>query len=103
MFSHAVRLLPVEPPFRRGSGPCRMMSDPPEFAAFGAPSIFSQVKPTGNLYRPEIETFLRYSRQFFANRRYTDGGELCRLMEERLARFHGVEHVVAVNSGFWGH
>jgi dTDP-4-amino-4,6-dideoxygalactose transaminase len=65
--------------------------------------MFSEAKPTGNLYRPEIETFLCYSRQLFANKCYTDGGELCRLLEERLARFHGVEHVIAVNSGFWGH
>jgi dTDP-4-amino-4,6-dideoxygalactose transaminase len=79
------------------------MSDSPDFAAFGAPSTFSEAKPTGNLYRPEIETFLRYSRRLFASKCYTDGGELCRLLEERLARFHGVEHVIAVNSGFWGH
>jgi dTDP-4-amino-4,6-dideoxygalactose transaminase len=79
------------------------MSDSPNFAAFGAPPTFSEAKPTGNLYRPDIETFLRYSRQLIASKYYTDGGELCCLLEERLARFHCVEHVVAVNSGFWGH
>jgi dTDP-4-amino-4,6-dideoxygalactose transaminase len=73
------------------------------FALFGGDPLFRDPKPTGNLYRPEIETFLRYSRQLFANKWYTDGGELCRLLEERLARFHDVEHVIAVNSGFWGH
>jgi dTDP-4-amino-4,6-dideoxygalactose transaminase len=74
-----------------------------DLAAFGAPPTFTDPKPTGNLYRPNIETFLRYSRQFFANKHYTDDGELCRVLESRLASFHNVEHVVMVNSGFWGH
>jgi dTDP-4-amino-4,6-dideoxygalactose transaminase len=80
-----------------------MTSGSTSFAAFGAPPTFTDPKPTGNLYRPNIETFLTYSKQFFANKQYTDNGELCRVLESRLASFHNVEHVVTVNSGFWGH
>jgi dTDP-4-amino-4,6-dideoxygalactose transaminase len=79
------------------------MSNPPEFALFGAPPLFSEPKPTGNLYRPSIEKFLKYSQEFYQNKCYTDEGELCQRLERRLAKFHDVERVVAVNSGFWGH
>lgn len=74
-----------------------------EFALFGGKPAFADAKPTGNLYRPDIENFLRYSRVFYQKARYTDDGELCRILERRLAEFHAVERVVAVNSGFWGH
>jgi dTDP-4-amino-4,6-dideoxygalactose transaminase len=79
------------------------MSNPLEFALFGAPPRFSEPKPTGNLYRPNIERFLTYSRKFYENHCHTDEGELCGTLERRLAEFHEVERVVAVNSGFWGH
>ena len=79
------------------------MSNSPEFAAFGAPPTFEQGKPTGNLYRPDIEKFLQYSSRIFQSERYTDGGPLCQLLEQSLAPFHAVEHVVPMNSGFWGH
>src|SRR5580692_5162522 len=79
------------------------MSDVSEFALFGAQPLFSEPKPTGNLYRPSVERFLEYSRLFFKNQHYTDDGELCRMLESRLAEFHAVKRVVSVNSGFWGH
>jgi dTDP-4-amino-4,6-dideoxygalactose transaminase len=79
------------------------MSELPEFALFGAQPLFSEPKPTGNLYRPSIDRFLGYSRLFYQNERYTDEGDLCRMLEGRLAEFHEVARVVAVNSGFWGH
>jgi len=56
------------------------MSNPLEFALFGAPPRFSEPKPTGNLYRPNIERFLTYSRKFYENHCHTDEGELYRTL-----------------------
>jgi dTDP-4-amino-4,6-dideoxygalactose transaminase len=78
------------------------MSNVTGFALFGEKPLFAEAKPTGNLYRPDIETFLGYSRLFYQNKLCTDG-DLCRMLEQRLAEFHAVERVVSVNSGFWGH
>jgi dTDP-4-amino-4,6-dideoxygalactose transaminase len=79
------------------------MSSLPRFAVFGERPLFAEAKPTGNLYRPSIDKFLGYSRAFYQSKRYTDDGELCRMLELRLAEFHAVERAVAVSSGFWGH
>jgi dTDP-4-amino-4,6-dideoxygalactose transaminase len=78
------------------------MSTVPGFALFGGEPLFAEPKPTGNLYRPNIETFLRYSRLCYQNKRYSDG-DLCRMLDLRLAKFHAVERAISVNSGFWGH
>jgi dTDP-4-amino-4,6-dideoxygalactose transaminase len=78
------------------------MSNQPPFSLFGEQPLFAEVKPTGNLYRPDIEAFLGYSRLFYLSKRYTDG-DLCRMLELRLAEFHRVERAVSVTSGFWGH
>jgi dTDP-4-amino-4,6-dideoxygalactose transaminase len=75
----------------------------PKFALFGEKPLFAEPKPTGNLYRPSIDKFLGYSRVFYQSKRYTDDGELSRVLESRLAEFHAVERAVAVTSGFWGH
>jgi dTDP-4-amino-4,6-dideoxygalactose transaminase len=75
----------------------------PRFALFGERPAFAEPKPTGNLYRPSIATFLDYSRMFYRRKQYTDDGELCRMLELRLANFHAVEHAVTVTSGFWAH
>jgi len=72
------------------------------FALFGSKPLFGEPKPTGNLYRPDIEAFLEYSR-FFYRKGSTDESDLCRSLESRLAQFHDVKHVILVNSGFWGH
>ena len=79
------------------------MSNLPPFALFGAKPLFKEPKPTGNLYRPDIEQFLDYSRVFYRNKRYTDDGDLCHMLDLRLAEFHAVERAVSVISGFWGH
>jgi dTDP-4-amino-4,6-dideoxygalactose transaminase len=78
------------------------VSCPPRAVLFGGKPLFADVKPTGALYRPDIETYLAYSHSFVENTCYTDGA-LCRLLELRLAEFHTVERSVSVNSGFWGH
>lgn len=79
------------------------MSGVPRFMVFDDEPLFAEPKPTGNLYRPSIDKFLDYSRVFYQSKRYTDDGELCRLLELRLAEFHGVERTICVSSGFWGH
>jgi dTDP-4-amino-4,6-dideoxygalactose transaminase len=79
------------------------MSNLPRFSLFDEQPLFAEAKPTGNLYRPSIDKFLRYSRVFYQSKLYTDEGELCRLLELRLAEFHAVERAVSVSSGFWGH
>ena len=79
------------------------MSGLPRFALFGEKPLFAEAKPTGNLYRPKIDKFLDYSRVFYQSKSYTDDGELCRLLESRLAEFHAVKRAVSVSSGFWGH
>jgi len=78
------------------------VSAQPRFALFGGTPLFAAVKPTGNLYRPNIETYLDYSRSFYQERCYTEGA-LCQRLESRLAEFHAVQRVVSVNSAFWGH
>jgi dTDP-4-amino-4,6-dideoxygalactose transaminase len=78
------------------------MSGPLQFALFGKTPAFADAKPTGNLYRPDIDAYLTYSRSFYHDGAYTDG-HLCRLLEARLADFHAVERAVSVDSGFWGH
>jgi dTDP-4-amino-4,6-dideoxygalactose transaminase len=77
------------------------MSGLPRFAVFGEKPLFTEAKPTCNLYRPDIEAFLGYSRVFYQSKRYTDDGDLCRMLELRLAEFHAVERAVSVTSGFW--
>jgi len=72
------------------------------FAFLGGKPQFTEPKPTGNLYRPDIEIFLDYSRLVFQRKCHADAG-VCRILEARLADFHAVARVVAVNSGFWGH
>ena len=78
------------------------MSSTPRFALLGEKPLFAEAKPTGNLYRPNIETFLDYSRLFYQSKRYSDD-DLCRMLDLRLAEFHAVARAISVNSGFWGH
>jgi dTDP-4-amino-4,6-dideoxygalactose transaminase len=71
-----------------------------ELAIFGGTRLFATPKPTSNLVRPDFEKFLGYSRTFIEQHQYTNGA-LVRLLEQRLAEFHRVEHCVAFSSGFW--
>src|ERR1700680_1641030 len=103
MLMHAGGLLCVELSVRCDAGASGSMSNLPPFALFGAKPLFKEPKPTGNLYRPDIEQFLDYSRVFYRNKRYTDDGDLCHMLDLRLAEFHAVERAVSVISGFWGH
>ena len=71
-----------------------------ELAIFGGARLFATPKPTSNLVRPDLDRFLGYSKTFFENHEYTNGA-LVRQLEQRLAGFHGTQHCVVFNSGFW--
>jgi dTDP-4-amino-4,6-dideoxygalactose transaminase len=71
-----------------------------ELAIFGGARLFATPKPTSNLVRPDFEKFLGYSQTFIEQHQYTNGS-LVKLLEQRLAEFHQVEHCVAFSSGFW--
>jgi dTDP-4-amino-4,6-dideoxygalactose transaminase len=63
--------------------------------------LFNPPRSISNLARPDIETFLDYSRVFFDARRYTNAGPLSIELESRLAAFHGVARCVTFSNGFW--
>lgn len=70
-------------------------------AVFGGVPIFKIPRSTSNLLQPDVEKFLEYSKQFYAAGQYTNNGPVARLLEQRLAAFHGVEHCLVFASGFW--
>lgn len=72
-----------------------------ELAILGGASLFAKPKSTSNLPRPDVETFLGYSKAFFAQHQFTNNGPLVKRLEQRLAAFHQTEHCVAFCSGFW--
>lgn len=73
-----------------------------DLAIFGANSLFRAPKSTSNLVRPDFEIFLNYSRLFYDQHQYTNGGSLVRLLERRLANFHQADFCITFCSGFWG-
>lgn len=72
-----------------------------DLALFGGERLFETPKSTSNLVRPDFRRFLDYSRVFHSQHHYTNNGPLVRLLETRLASFHGSRHCVAFCSGFW--
>lgn len=85
-------------PDRTASG---IKTDVGSLAVFGGAPIFKIPRSTSNLLQPDVEKFLEYSRQFYAAGQYTNNGPVARLLEQRLAAFHGVEHCLVFASGFW--
>ncbi|POZ62640.1 aminotransferase class I/II-fold pyridoxal phosphate-dependent enzyme [Chromobacterium alticapitis] len=73
-----------------------------DLACYGGQPLFDSIRSISNLVRPDIETFLAYSKQFFENGQFTDHGVVEALHERRLAEFHGVRHCVSFCGGFWG-
>ncbi len=71
-----------------------------ELAIFGGPQMFSTVKPTSNLVRPDLARFLDLSQEILQTREYTSGCIVKRL-EQRLATLHETSFCVAYCSGFW--
>jgi dTDP-4-amino-4,6-dideoxygalactose transaminase len=73
-----------------------------DLAIFGGAVAFQRVRPTSDLWRPEFDTFLAYSRVSFEARKYTNDGPVNRELEARLASYHDVDRCVTFSSGFWG-
>lgn len=73
-----------------------------ELALVRGKPLFERPRSTSNLVQPNIEAFLDYSRQFFETGQLTNGGTLVLELEQRLAKFHQVEHCVSFCNGFWG-
>jgi dTDP-4-amino-4,6-dideoxygalactose transaminase len=72
-----------------------------DLAAFGGEPAFDQVRSTSNLVRPDIEKFLSYSKIFYDQHRYTNEGALVKMLEQRLAAFHGTQFCISFCNGFW--
>ncbi len=73
-----------------------------DLAVFGGGVAFERVRPTSDLWRPDFEAFLGYSRLSFEARTFSNDGPANRKLEARLAEYHGVERCVTFSSGFWG-
>lgn len=56
---------------------------------------------TSSLHPPREGLLLDLSRRFIDAQRWSNGGPLVVEAEERLAEWHGVDHCVAMSSGFW--
>lgn len=79
----------------------RVKNSVDDLAIFGGDPIFVKPKSTSNLATPNFSAFLDYSRLFYREKQYTNNGPCNRLLEERLARFHDVDHCITFSSGFW--
>lgn len=71
-----------------------------DFALFGGESAFSRPLTTMNLVQPDREVFYTYARASFEARWLSNNGPSVRILEQRLADFHGVRHCIAMSNGF---
>lgn len=67
------------------------------YAIYGGSPLFSKVKPTSNLVKPNRSLLKKYFNHYLSYGHNT----IIRLLEERLASFHKVKHCITFNSGFW--
>jgi len=75
---------------------------PSDLALFGGAPIFSEIRSTSNLAKPDIEIFLKYLKSSFDLGLQTNNGPLNQELESRLAELHEVDHCVTFCNGFWG-
>ena len=73
-----------------------------DLAVFGGPVTFDPPKSIGSLANPDPEKVLRYSGIFYDRRWYTNNGPVNRMLEARLAEWHGAARCVTFASAFWG-
>ena len=76
-------------------------SGPDDLAVLGGMALYDKPISTSNLVRPDFEKFLAYSRIFHDAHRYTNDGPVVKMLERRLAQFHGTNHCIAYANGFW--
>jgi len=72
-----------------------------DLAYLGGKRLFAKPKSTSNLVQPDFNKFLRYSKEFYNLRYYTNNGVLVKMLESRLAEFHDADFCVSFCSGFW--
>ena len=72
-----------------------------DLAIFGGSPVFSKIRSTSNLFKPDQDNFFKYAKVIFESRRLTNNGELVQQMEQRLTELHQVKHCVAVCNGLW--
>lgn len=72
-----------------------------DLALFGGNMLFARARSTSNLYQPNFDRFLAYSKIFFEAGQYTNNGPLVMKLERRLAEFHKTRYCVCFCSGFW--
>lgn len=70
-----------------------------DLAAFGGSPAFREPLHVGQLNLPSWERFQAAFQDIFRRRWFTNHGPLVRLLEERLAEFLGVRHVVCMTNG----
>ncbi|MFV8823481.1 aminotransferase class I/II-fold pyridoxal phosphate-dependent enzyme [Thauera sp. WH-2] len=71
-----------------------------ELALFGGSALFQRHRSIGQLDAPPIEPFLAALKSMTEQRRLTNDGPFVRELEEALAAYHGVAHVIALaNAG----
>lgn len=69
-----------------------------DFALFGAPPVFSEPLPIGQLYFPSWERYETAFRGIFDRQYYTEYGPLNQQLERNLQQFLGVKHAVCVTN-----
>jgi dTDP-4-amino-4,6-dideoxygalactose transaminase len=72
-----------------------------DLAIFGGPVTFDPPKSTGCLADPDPDKFLRYSKIFHDRHWYTNDGLVNRMLEARLAEWHGTTRCVTFASASW--
>jgi dTDP-4-amino-4,6-dideoxygalactose transaminase len=72
-----------------------------DLAIFGGDSLFSEPRSTSGLSSPSFKRFMEYAKKSYDVGQFTNNGPNVRLLEARLAKFHGTKHCVALCSGFW--
>lgn len=73
-----------------------------DLAVLGGPVTFDPPRSIGSLADPDPEKILRYSKEFYDRHWYTNNGPVNRMLEARLAAWHGTARCVTFASAFWG-
>jgi len=72
-----------------------------DIALFDGEPLFDSPIGEPGLVKPDIETFLNYSKLFFESGQFTNNGLLVCELEKKLANFHESRYCVTFSSGFW--
>lgn len=73
-----------------------------DLGIFGGTPVFSSIRSTSNLVKPDIDKFLTYAKSSFDIRWLTNNGPLVQELEKRLAAIHQTKECVTFCNGLWG-